>query len=153
MQNRTSLPHCHSLNWRHLTPQEEALLLELQGGGGAHLEREELEPLVRLACGAITVSTSPTSLLQQFPFLTVAQAQKVAALAIHLQLHRWSPSCTSNLPPLQKCSQYFPKPPSLIPLMAVRPKLRTENEREALQRLETIVCKVQELLRQGDPVH
>ena len=152
MQNRTSLPHCHSLNWRHLIPQEEALLLELQGGGGAHLEREELEPLVRLACGAITVSTSPASLLQQFPLLTEGQAQKVAALAVLLQRHRCSPSCTSNLPPLQKCGQYFPKPPSLIPLVAVRPKLRTDNEREALQRLEMIVCKVQELLRQDDPV-
>ena len=36
--------------------------------------------------------------------------------------------------------------------MAVRPKLRTDNEREALRRLENIVCKVQELLRQDGPI-
>ena len=71
------------------------------------------------------------------------------SLARLLQTHHCTPSCTSNPPEGQLCSQYFPLPPSRFNIIAVRPKLITEDDEEALKRLEAVVQNVQHLIREG----
>ena len=58
--------------------------------------------------------------------------------------------CLGSSPPGRQCSQYFPRPPTLLPLLAVRPSLVTQDQKDRLKALEDISVRVQDLL-QGLP--
>ena len=150
-QARSGLPHLHSIGWRSLPPAITSLLAKLQAGNCADLAREELAPLLEVAVGAITVTSSPARLLEQFPLLTQEQAQRAATLASNLQWHKCTSSCTTDFPEGQLCALYFPQLPSCINIIAVRPNLQTREAEAALCRVEKLHQGVQQLLRENPP--
>ena len=148
--SRSGLPHCHSLCWRReedTSPDSvSALLGRLQRREG-NLTWEERGRVVQLGRAALTVSMSPASLRQQFPQLTQQEVEEAVTLARCHQLHTCSHHCNGSCPEDQVCGQYFPRLPCLLPLLALRPPLRTPAQRDRLEALEKIAVRVQGLLR------
>ena len=79
VQARTSLPHVHTLNWRHDLPGDvRRTLARLQEGDHtAQLSPVEVLPVVKLAMEAYTVTTSVAVLRDQFPYVTAYQVSCV----------------------------------------------------------------------------
>ena len=151
-QARSGLPHLHSIGWRSLPPAIASLLGKLQSGNCAELTREALAPLLEVAVGAITVTSSPARLLEHFPLLTQDQAKRAATLASALQWHKCTSSCTTIFPEGQQCQLYFPQLPSCFNIIAVRPQLRTREEEQALCKVECLHQRIQQLLRDHPPL-
>ena len=148
--NKSGLPHSHGLAYRR---EEDpgpgslsSLLGRLQGGKG-DLTWEERGRVADLGKGAITVTMSARDLADQFPTLTEQEVVTVVTLARRVQQHYCSQYCSTTKQNGQKCGQYFPRPPSLLPLVAMRPDLVTEEQKNQLEALETIGQRVQDLLR------
>ena len=148
--SKSGLPHSHGLGWRREADTGadslSSLLGRLQKGMG-DLTWEERVRVVDLGVGAITVTTSATALQQQFNRLTQQEAEDVVELAKRVQVHHCSHHCTSSGPNGKQCSQFFPRPPSLLPLLAMRPALETDQQKARLEALEETSERVQELLR------
>jgi hypothetical protein len=165
VQGRTGLPHLHSVAWGPLQEDEDeeeeveaehpkktdpaTLLGRLQDN--EHVPREELEPLVQLGAGAITVCLRPDDLQRQFPGddsnpgLSEQQAERVCMLAQTMQQHACTPSCTTAFVEGQECRFWSPWLPCLFPLIATCP---TGPGAEAkLKAMESIHRRVQSLLR------
>ena len=146
--SRSGLPHCHSLCWRSKEDTSfssvSALLGRLQKGSG-DLTWEERGQVVQLGRAALTVTMSPASLRQQFSQLTEQEVEETITLARHHQLHTCSHHCSKSR--TEECGQYFPRLPSLLPLLAVRPPMGTSEQRNRLETLENIAVAVQNLLR------
>ena len=134
-----------------MPPAITSLLERLQAGNCAGLTREALAPLLEVAVAAITVTSSPARLSQQFPLLTEEQAQRAATMASLLQWHKCTTSCTSDFPDGQLCALYFPQLPTCFDIIAVRPNLGTREAEEALCRVERLHQRVQHLLREDPP--
>ena len=147
VQACSGLPHTHKIAWCTLTPALRILLTTLQGGDSSQLTMADLRPLVELGDRALAVSTSPTRLAEQFPLLSLVQAEEVARLARQLQTHHCTPSCTTIFPIGQHCREFFPRLPSLLSLVARRPALGTREEEEHLEAVEAVHRRVQALLR------
>ena len=146
---KSGLPHSHGLAYQEEDPGPaslSSLLGRLQQGEGG-LTWEERERVVELGRSAITVTTSARDLSQQFQTLTEEDVQFVVAQARSRQQHYCSHHCFSSSHNEQTCGQYFPRLPSLLPLVAMRPALETEEQRARLEALETIAKRVQGLLR------
>ena len=94
VQGRSSLLHTHMAAYQHLTPGQQLLLSTLQEGDSSALTYTDLRPLVELSIAALTVSTCPNLLLQQFPLLSAGQVEEVVRLALLHELH----TCTANKP-------------------------------------------------------
>ena len=150
MQGRSGLPHVHGQLWRPLTSTQRALLTSLQSGKCAHLDMAALQPIVELGQGAVTVSTRPQDLRQQFPTMGEELVEEVVGLVSRLQVHSCTASCVPMAADLQHCRHFYPKPPSLLPLVARRPHLDTGEQEAELARLEKLHFKVQELVRGGE---
>ena len=148
--SKSGLQHSHGLGWRRDADTGpgslSSLLKRLQKGDG-DLTWEERGRVVDLGVGAITVTTSVTVLRRQFHQLTQQEADNVVRLARSVQVHRCSHHCSSSRSPDQQCGQFFPRPPSLLPLLAMRPALETDEQKVRLEALESISKKMQELLR------
>jgi len=147
VQACSGLPHTHKIAWCPLTPALRLLLTTLQTGDSSNLTMADLRPLVELGDRALTVSTNPTMLGEQFPLLTMAQAEEVARLAVQLQTHHCTPTCTTIFPIGQHCREFFPRLPSLLSLVARRPDLGDRAEEEHLEAVEAVHRRVQVLLR------
>ena len=147
VQGRSGLPHVHVEAYQHLTPAQQHLLTTLQEGDSSTLSHTDLRALVELATAAMTVSTSPTLLLQQFPLLSAEQAQEVVRLALLHQHHTCTPNCTVEVGHGQQCSLWYPCLPSLLPLVARRPDLQDQGERDRLEEVERLHRRVQGVLR------
>ena len=148
--SRSGLPHSHSLAWRRevdIGPGSVSHLLGRLQKGDHSLTWDERGQVVDLGRRAITVTISVVGLMEQFPLLTQQQAQEVVSLARRLQIHHCTHHCSGSHPPGQHCGQYFPKLPSLFSLLAVRPPLVSEEQRDRLEAIESIGERVQELLR------
>lgn len=143
----SGLPHLHSILHKSLDPVLSSLLHRLQTGDTDNLTREGVEPVLALALDAITVSTSAGALQQQFPALDLQQAEQVAELARKFQVHTCTASCKEIFAPGQLCRHYFPREPSLLPLVALRPSMATDEDRVILSSFERIKERVQKLLR------
>ena len=118
ISSQSGLPHSH---WQCWTRAGEALSAQFSGlvtGDPTSLSREDLNSLLEVGQAAITVSTTVPTLLQQFPLLTEHQAEEVVRLARKYQKHNCTPHCNSTFPPGQNCNQYFPKLPTLLPVIA-----------------------------------
>ena len=146
---RTGLPHSHGLAYlteADIGPGSVSYLLgRLQAGEGG-LTWEERGLVVELGRKAITVTTSVQALKEQFPNLTEQEAEQVVQLARRLQVHSCTHHCLVS-PPGQMCGQFFPRPPSLLPLLATRPVLQTDAQKAKLVALEEISQQVQGLMR------
>ena len=147
--SKSGLTHSHGLGWRKEVEQGpdsmSSLLGRLQEGAG-DLTREEQGRVVELGRGAITVTTSATDLARQFPDFTPQEAEDVVALARRHQVHTCTHHCSGSSHPGQQCSQYFPRPPSLLSLLAMRPPLLTDEQKARLKSLEKIAESVRQLL-------
>lgn len=141
--SQSGLAHSHWECWSRAGATHSSLFSRLLGGD-LSLTREDLQPLVEISQAAITVSTSVPGLRQQFPGMSQEHAQEVVELAMRHQLHRCTAHCTASTPPGQECSQYFPKLPSLKPLMA---NLKTKSGG-----VPKLHVAIQNILR-GLPVH
>lgn len=142
------------IGYRHLPPQTHYLLGRLQSGDC--LTEDQLQPLLELAVGAVTASTSAEDLLDQFPALTPELAAQTAMMAKKYQVHM---HCTESCVPDsmgsdQTCRFFFPRLPSLFHLMARCPVQRTNEQKRALASIESLHRKVQGQLRlfQGEDV-
>ena len=143
----SGLPHLHSVLWADLDPALSELLSLLQTGATAHLTREQLEPVVALGQQTLTVATTPAVLLEQFPSLTPELAEEVVRLTMKFQVHHCTPSCTSSFQHGQKCRHFFPREPILLPLVATRPSLVSDEEKARMTAIEDIKEQVQKQLR------
>ncbi len=167
VQARTGRPHLHSVAWAPLEEEENEdeeaegdrhsnksdhteLLGRLQDN--KHVPREELEPLVQLGAGAITVCLCPDDLQRQFPGddsnpgLSDQQAERVCLLAQTMQRHTCTPSCTTAFVEGQECRFWSPWMPCLFPLIATCPN--GPGAEEKLKAMESIHRRVQSLLRE-----
>ena len=154
--SKSGLMHSHGLGWKREVDQGEGSLSSLLGrlqAGGGDLTWEERGQVVELGRNAITVTTSVVDLRQQFPRLTLEEAEQVVVLARTVQQHHCSNHCSGSSPDGQTCGQYFPRAPSLLPLVAIRPNLFTDEQKAELEALEKISEKVQELLRLLPALH
>ena len=145
VSSQSSLPHSHWLCWGAVGLS--ALLARLQKGDTS-LVREDLDPVVDLARTTITVSLRAADLLQQFTHLTQQESQNAVTLARAYQVHQCTPHCTSSYPPGQKCSQFFPKLPSLFHLQSRRPDLASDAKKRGFTGLWGLHERIQQLLRQ-----
>ena len=150
VQPGSGIPHEHGLLWRRLTSTQRSLLTALQSGKCSHLTMAALKPIVKLGLAAVTVSLRPEDLREQFPTMGEELVAEVVALELRLQVHSCTESCMPVAAGLQLCRHYYPKPPSLLPLVARRPLLETEEQEEKLGRLEAVGHKVQKLVRGGE---
>ena len=148
--SRSGLPHSHGLGWRKdVNPgpgSVTSLLGRLQRGEG-DLTWEERGQVAELGWRAITVTTSVPTLRHQFNNLTEEEAEEIVNLARRHQTHTCSHHCSGASPPGQQCGQYFPRLPSLLPLVAMRPSLLTDEQKTRLKLIENVKQEVQELLR------
>ena len=148
--SRSGLPHSHGLGWRkEVNPGPDSvssLLGRLQRGEG-NLTWEERSQVVELGQRAITVTTSVPVLRNQFDLLTQQEAEDIVTLARSHQVHVCSHHCSGSSHPGQLCGQYFPRLPSLLSLVAMRPALPTDDQKARLEDLENITERVQDLLR------
>ena len=149
-QGRSGLPHEHCLLCCALTPTQRALLTTLQTGDSSSLTMAALQPVVVLGLRAVTVSTCAEDIRHQFPSMEEGVVEEVVGLVRLLQHHRCTGSCVPMVGGLQECSHFYPRPPSLLPLVARRPLLKTEEQQEELARLEAVHVKVQKLVRGGE---
>ena len=147
VQARSGLPHKHRLAWQQLAPTCRRLLTLLQAGTSSTLSLADLRPVVEMGARALTVSTSPAHLQEQYPLLTAHQAEEVARLMVALQTHHHTPSCTTEFPAGQECREFFPRLPSLLNLVARQPDLQNEEQVERLGEYEGLHWKVQRVLR------
>ena len=85
VQARSGLPHVHRVAWQQLAPACRRLLTLLQAGTSSTLSLADLRPVVELGARALTVSTSPVHLQEQYPLLTGDQVLEVARLMVALQ--------------------------------------------------------------------
>jgi hypothetical protein len=151
VQSGSGLPHLHTVAWQPLAHTTAALLNTLQHPSGSNLTRAELEPLVQIGGAALTVATCPLRIMEQFPALTMQQAAKAANLALGLQRHACTAKCAAKAPPGQTCNKFFPRLPTLLNLMAVRPDHYMMEAQERLAAISAIHQQLQVLLRQDGP--
>ena len=146
-QSNTGLPHVHTVGYKHLSTRVDNLLGRMQGGH--FLTEVELQPLLELAVGAVTASTTAADLLDQFPGLSAALAARAAEMAKKYQVHvHCTESCVpDSLNTDQTCRFFFPRLPSLFPILARCPELKTDDQKTALLSVERLHRKVQGELR------
>ena len=97
--SKSGSPHSHGLGWRreaNTGPGSLSLLLGRLQRGESGLTWEERRQVVEVAKGAITVTTSVATLNQQFPLLTLQEAEGIVRLARRVQIHRCTNHCSSS---------------------------------------------------------
>ena len=115
----------------------------------ARLTPGQVDPVLKLARAAYTVTTRVGPLLQQFPYLTEFQADYVVRLAKLLQQHR---VCTSycgdgDADVGETCKKYFPRVPSLYWYIAFTPKLTCKEERDCFATVVEFLASFKKVLR------
>ena len=119
---------------------------KLQNEDAFQLSCTDLEPVVAVAKGAVTVSTKADDILLQFPKFTRARAEEVETLVLRHQQHHCTPLCENSVFPGQKCNKFFPQLPSLFCLMARTPFLDKAGQRR-LEDIYEIHVNLQKKLR------
>jgi hypothetical protein len=132
-------------------PQEDhvdlsTLLGRLQSGDWT-LTDADLAPVLELATGAVTASSCPYDIMEQFPSFSQDKAEKVAAYVNKYQVHSCTSSCATSIPTGQLCRHFFPRMPSFFHIIARCPNTWLEESRVELSIVENFHMCVQEELR------
>ena len=146
-QTQTGVPHNHALGFVNLSNNLAHTLCRLNTCDGT-LTDEDVAPFVQIAADSVTVSLSAKELLDSFPSLGHHLATEVALMAAKYQVHKLCGShCEQVASEMETCRFFFPQLPSLCHIIARCPPMASEQQKRALEQMESFHAAVKTEIR------